>query len=369
MKLLFVGDFFYNYEYLADDLLELSNWIQKENYQVIVNLEGGLYPSPKPIVKRGHHLHQSHRAIDMMKKLNVVGACLANNHMMDFGPQALKKTLKTLDENGIAHTGAGMNVEEALQPMVLGTGKEQTVIVNFAWDVEESVYATKKHAGCAPRQQELILNSIKSLRTKYPEAKFIAVMHWGFELNPLPQPLDVKLAHEMIHAGFDLIIGHHPHNIQPFELYQEKAIYYSLGNFYFSGYRSNFNKRRFKGAFENLCDYGAMVVFDSESGESVHNQLLVYDIDQNVSRRVFNDGRVLRDITGADFFSATYEEEARSSSLNKTPILTLDKKNNQRKLRKLFLSYRISRLTREVRRMPVGEWIYQRVKRIHHRDR
>ncbi len=368
MKLLFLGDFYYAYEEIQADILALSEWIRENDYQVILNLEGGLVPSLNPAEKRGRRIYQSPAAMEVLKQLNVVGVCLANNHMMDFGEEALKETLKLLDENGIAHAGAGMNLDAALMPMKLGVGEDAVMIQNFGWYVEETVYATEQSAGCAPREEELVLHRTEALRRENPEAKVITVFHWGFELNPLPMPGDVQLAHDVLDLGGDLIIGHHPHNIQPFERYKGKAVYYSLGNFYFSDKRPNFTRRKFQGAVSNLCDYGAMVAYNSESGETDHENLLMYDLEADASRRVMNQDRVLLDFTGEDFFSSDYVKRAQETSLNSTPILTRDQEANRQKLQKLFLAYRISAMIQRIRKNPIGEKLYLALKSMYHRQ-
>ncbi len=358
MKLLFLGDFYYAYEEVKADILALSDWIRENEYQVILNLEGGLAGSSMQVKKRGRWMHQSPMTINVLKRLNVVGVCLANNHMMDFGDEGLRETVRILHENGIAHTGAGMNLQEALKPMRLGTKEDQVVIQNFGWDVEETVYATENSAGCAPRENEHVLQRTQFLRAENPDAKLVTVFHWGFELNPLPQPFDVQLAHDVIDLGGDLIVGHHPHNIQPFEKYQGKSIYYSLGNFYFSDMRPKFGTYQFHGETANLCDYGAMVLYDSECGKTDHENLLMYDAELKESRRVLNQERVLQDYSDENFFTSDYVSQAIALSLNSTPILTKNKALNQKKLKKLFWAYRISAVLRKMRENPSGEKCY-----------
>ena len=86
--------------------------------------------------------------------------------MMDYGADGLKKTIELLDKNGIMHTGAGKNLEEAIEPIKLTKNGKQIVIQNFGWEVEETVYATLDTAGCAPRDEEIILSNTKR-RRKY----------------------------------------------------------------------------------------------------------------------------------------------------------------------------------------------------------
>ena len=61
----------------------------------------------------------------------------------------------------------------------------------------------------------------------------IVSIHWGNEYLPNPEKWRVDLAHQLVDVGADIIHGHHPHVLQPKEIYQDKPIYYSLGNFIF----------------------------------------------------------------------------------------------------------------------------------------
>ena len=80
----------------------------------------------------------------------------------------------------------------------------------------------------------MIPKGINAIKKEYPNVKIATIFHWGFEYNTVPMPLDIKFSHSCIEAGADLIIGHHPHVMQPMEKWRGKEIYYSLGNFYFS---------------------------------------------------------------------------------------------------------------------------------------
>lgn len=162
---------------------------------------------------------------------------------MDYGEQALKDTIEILDENNILHTGAGETLAEAVKPLILQLDNQKVIVQNFGWDIEETVYATETTSGGAPRIEKLILEHTVKIRDLYKDATIVNVYHWGFEYNLYPMPLDIELAHSSINSGCDLIIGHHPHNIQPYENYKGKDIYYSLGNFYFASRRSNFKRK------------------------------------------------------------------------------------------------------------------------------
>ena len=78
-------------------------------------------------------------------------------------------------------------------------------------------------------------------------------------------PVDIQLGHDIIDAGSDLIIGHHPHVVQPYESWNGKEIFYSLGNFYFGSERSGFTTKFVGEVVENMCDYGAYALLDLKS--------------------------------------------------------------------------------------------------------
>jgi len=76
------------------------------------------------------------------------------------------------------------------------------------------------------------------VKSSNPDNFLIVSMHWGEEYKLINSPAQQSLAHRIIEAGADLIIGHHPHVVQNIEKYQEKLIFYSLGNFIFDQYFS-----------------------------------------------------------------------------------------------------------------------------------
>lgn len=132
---------------------------------------------------------------------------------------------------------------------------------------------------CALRDPEVVLSAIGEAKEKCDLV--VVCIHWGFEYNRLPMPLDIDLAHKAIDAGADLIIGHHPHCVQPKEIFKEKPIYYSLGNFYFSRRRSRFTKK-FDEPVPNQSDYRCMVLYNAGTG-SCEESLICYDHENDCS--------------------------------------------------------------------------------------
>ncbi|MBR3628302.1 MAG: CapA family protein, partial [Elusimicrobia bacterium] len=110
MKLLFLGDFFFDYDIIPNDFLLLCDFIKRNNYYVILNLETTFGNKGNPINKRGVHLRGSYNLIEVLKQLNVIAVCLANNHCMDFGYEALEELIINLKKENILFVGAGKNL-------------------------------------------------------------------------------------------------------------------------------------------------------------------------------------------------------------------------------------------------------------------
>lgn len=158
---------------------------------------------------------------------------LANNHAMDFGASGLIDTLRYLDEANITYAGAGEDAEEAYGPAYVE--RNGLTFAFLAYNDTDAVpadsEATQDHAGTAFMRAARMAESVKRAKQR---ADFVIVsMHAGTEYAEAPNDLQVAFAHRAIDAGAELVIGHHPHVIQPIEKYRDKFILYSLGNFVF----------------------------------------------------------------------------------------------------------------------------------------
>lgn len=345
-KILFLGDLFYDYEYVAEDIEMLSKWIRSENYLTIVNLEGGIQCDVEaPIRKRGPNLSSSLTIIDVLKKLNVVGVCLANNHTMDFGNNGLSRTIVLLNEHQIQHVGAGSTLSEAVAPMILTVDEQKIAVLNYGWDVEETVYAASASPGCAPRDEKLICKQIAALKKEYEQ--IIVCMHWGFEYNRLPMPYDIDLGHKMIDAGASLIIGHHPHCIQASENYRGKKIYYSLGNFYFGSQRKEYTTQ-FHEPIRNQSDYGLMVIYDLAHKTCIE-KAIYFDHRKNASEIYETvSEELMEDISGIDWAGNAYMNRIRKGKRNINPVLTCNQWVNRISLAGLYAFYSLKSVVKKI---------------------
>jgi poly-gamma-glutamate capsule biosynthesis protein CapA/YwtB (metallophosphatase superfamily) len=156
---------------------------------------------------------------------------LANNHILDFGRRPFFTTLGLLDSLGIAVCGAGENLDSAEAGTVVVRKGWRTAFLGFSLTYPEAFWASAKKSGTAFAVKERIARRIAALR---PDCDLVvASFHWGKELHARPEPYQTEFAHAAIDAGADLVLGHHPHVPQGFELYKGKPVAYSLGNFVF----------------------------------------------------------------------------------------------------------------------------------------
>ncbi len=164
---------------------------------------------------------------------------LANNHILDYYDKGLYDTLDILDRNGIAHAGAGKNLDEARKPAIILKNGLKIGLLSYT-DMSEILYkgnppirfaADKGKAGVAPVNTEYIREDIAKIRSMVDI--LIVSFHWGKEESFEVLPEQIKLAHGLIDNGADIILGHHPHQFQGVEIYRGKPILYSMGNFIF----------------------------------------------------------------------------------------------------------------------------------------
>ena len=164
--------------------------------------------------------------------INVVN--LANNHIMDFGVSGLESTIETLYKYGVQHSGAGMNIEAAHVPAVLNLDGKRVAFFGYSMTFPTEFYAKEDSAGTAYPEAEQMVRDISNWKGKVDFV--IASFHWSAEKRDTPKDYQIYFAHLAIDSGADLVLGHHPHVLQGIELYKNKLIAYSVGNYAFASY-------------------------------------------------------------------------------------------------------------------------------------
>lgn len=160
-------------------------------------------------------------------------ASLANNHANDYGPDALADTIDLLEAAGVTTVGAGRNADEAYQYRLLSTGNGVRVaFVGASMIVPSSFAAGTTTPGIASAHSPARARVLDTVRAAAAEADAVIVaVHWGIERDTCPSNDQRLFARQLLEAGADAVIGHHPHVLQPVELVGSKLVAYSLGNF------------------------------------------------------------------------------------------------------------------------------------------
>ena len=227
--MIFLGDFVYPFKTEKRVYIFNKSFVNESKF---LNLEGAvLDPDIYQVLTNGSALNSSKYVYDILNSLNVQAVGVANNHIFDFEID-IEKQKSALKERMIKACGAGRNLEEALRPALTEDNKYKYAVFSFGWNVIGCIYAEHDEAGVGPLTEEIVLNVIKKARKNYPDRKIITYLHWNYEFEYYPQPADRKLAFAMIDAGVDAIIGHHPHIVGVYEIYKDRPIFYSLGNFF-----------------------------------------------------------------------------------------------------------------------------------------
>lgn len=170
------------------------------------------------------------RLVDL--RINLVS--LANNHFFDLKETGAQHAISMLDELGIQHCGAGSSIYEAQKPSVFTIGNKRIAFLAFC-DYHSYMgwipFATENSAGVNPMYDDYVIEEIIKNKKKYD---FVVVLaHWGREHTFETTTWCYRLARQMVKAGADLILGSHPHRVQPVISWHNKSIVFSMGNFLF----------------------------------------------------------------------------------------------------------------------------------------
>jgi poly-gamma-glutamate capsule biosynthesis protein CapA/YwtB (metallophosphatase superfamily) len=195
----------------------------------IVNCECALTRARKPVWKSGAVFKGVPAHVAGLTSVPFDIACLANNHVFDFGREGFAETLAVLRRHGLRTVGAGLTLEEACAPVSLTARKTRVTVVNFSEG--EDLTASTGGPGVCGWEIERLAGTVR--RAKRRGDFVIAVGHAGLEYIPFPPPYVTRAFRALAEAGADVVVGHHPHVPQGLERRPRQLIAYSLGNFVF----------------------------------------------------------------------------------------------------------------------------------------
>jgi poly-gamma-glutamate capsule biosynthesis protein CapA/YwtB (metallophosphatase superfamily) len=230
------------------------------------NLEAPLtdrgYPADKLIVLRGAPALAS-----ALREMGLTVVSFAHNHALDFGIPGMLQTLEVVEAAGVKAIGAGADLRAALAPAVTTYDGVRVAWIGFASTLPPGSAATHERPGLAPLRVRVRFEADASVMEEQPgtspyvstsvepadleqaaaavrdahrRADVVAAsIHWGVPpgwaapFQGLLADYQRPLAHALIEAGADVILGHHPHTLHGVEVYRGRPILYSLGNFVF----------------------------------------------------------------------------------------------------------------------------------------
>jgi hypothetical protein len=156
---------------------------------------------------------------------------LSNNHVLDRGPDGLADTLANLRGAGIRPFGAGMEIGEAAAPLLVETAHGTVAVLAFGERWRTGAAAGPGQFGTVPFTEEAVAHGATLARAAAARWS-VAYLHWGENYSAVTSR-QRAIARLFAQAGYDLVIGHHPHVAQEFDVVDGMPVDYSLGNFTF----------------------------------------------------------------------------------------------------------------------------------------
>ncbi len=216
---------FYNFEYSLSESSDFTNKIAADN----------VYKGTPETL----HLFEGNKII-----VNI-----ANNHFAEHGADACHYTKSLIRKAGITIVG------ETAAPTIIHV-KNQTLYF-FGVTLVKDKHGSGQYFKA---DYQTLIGLLKIPEQKAVNEYWVISVHWGDEYLDSPSKQQQELGKLLVDKGFDLIIGHHPHTIQPIEFYKNKLILYSLGNFIFD---QNFSKRTQTGLVVNVSLGDTTTALDS----------------------------------------------------------------------------------------------------------
>lgn len=280
LTLLATGDIFLGTDDAAAFLAPVAPMIRKADI-AIGNLEAPASTRGEPSFEKKaygskHILRTKPEVVGLLREAGFHAMSLANNHGMDFGPEALIDTLALCDAAGIARAGAGRDLDEARGYGIVERGGVRVALVSMTFIYApvssparddapgmfcvgvDTAYALPRNLALAPGVWPRAVTTTRTAdkaaaieaveRAKADADIVVAACHWGLSGFASGSAMGVapkrgpnfltdyqrEMGRALVEAGADLVVGHHPHRLQGVEFHRGKLIAYSLGNFLFS---------------------------------------------------------------------------------------------------------------------------------------
>lgn len=250
--------------------------VNDTNY-IIGNLESPLVDDKDA---RGATFYGRPSFAEVLKNSGINVLNVANNHIMEHGVEGFIHTLETLHAKRLSTFG---EIEDG-NPKIL-TIQDEEIMICITGFCDERVCSKKNPSCYSSLDEKQIFDTLERMKALHPDV-MIFVFHWGNEYIHLPSLEQRQLAHKLIDGGVHLIIGHHPHVIQPYEQYKNGHIIYSLGNFCFDDVQSDHFS---KGMIARVTIQEQEIKKISFEGVIVQDQAYTDDLVRSMDSREFDN--------------------------------------------------------------------------------
>jgi poly-gamma-glutamate capsule biosynthesis protein CapA/YwtB (metallophosphatase superfamily) len=212
-------------------IIQSANW-RLCNLECVISDRGA---PPHPAYTKAFHFRSDAKNVATLEAAKINAVSIANNHVLDYGYDAMFEMLEILDRAKIAYSGAGHNYAQASRLATAEVGGRKLGLLAFTdnepdWEAradQPGVFyvPTDLHDSRAVKLLDLIRHSRRAVDL------LIVSAHWGSNWGYSPPEGHVTFAHALIDAGADVIFGHSCHVFRGIEFYQGRPILYSTGNF------------------------------------------------------------------------------------------------------------------------------------------
>ena len=215
---------------LSDEVLDFFSGAD----QTVANVEAAVMDAVND-GSRGAYFHTMNpKAIKVLNKIGADIWSIGNNHITDAGRDGVVSTKAFAEQNGVRTIGAGLDELDASEPVYIDeAGGIGLICTSYTAGNTRERAATKSSEGVFRWDDyDLIAKRIGEIKSKCRWC--VVVCHGGEEFTCLPSPYTRKRYTKYLELGADVVVSHHPHVPENYELFDNgKAIYYSLGNFIF----------------------------------------------------------------------------------------------------------------------------------------
>lgn len=263
LKIAFLGDVALSGKFdiskLPDNYFDRISEFLGDFDLVVVNLEAPFVSDLGGKGNKSARISTRYENIALLKKLNVGAACLANNHIFDYGINGVKETITILEENSILWFGVNNKSLDF-------SGERITLHGFCSYNTNPLGVNFNKNYFLNPTHFSDVINCINSVE---PASSLpIICNHSGIENIPFPSEDDINFARYLSTIKDYIYIGHHPHVVQGSEVYNNSYLSYSLGNFCFDDiYDERTNQLLVEQSYDNK--HGLIKTFDIENGRVI----------------------------------------------------------------------------------------------------